>query len=99
MTAEELNLASGDDFHAEGTRKRNQVLHTIGNLTILPPGTNSWVSNAPWEEKRPKILSKSLLPINAGSLYDAHTWDEYAIEERGAVLFEKALGIWPRSAN
>ena len=99
MTAEELNSASDDDLLAEATRKRNRILHTIGNLTILPPGTNSWVSNAPWEEKRPKILSKSLLPINPGSLYDAQTWDEYAIQERGTDLFEKALRIWPRSAN
>ena len=99
MTAGELDSTGGDDPRAEATRKRNQVLHTIGNLTILPPGTNSWVSNAPWQEKKPQILSKSLLPINPGSLYDAQTWDEDAIEERGRVLFEKALGIWPRSAN
>ena len=99
MNAEELNSASGDDLRAEATRKRNQILHTIGNLTILRQGTNSWVSNASWEEKRPKILSKSLLPINAGSLYDAQTWDEQAIEKRGTALFEKALGIWPRPAN
>ena len=99
MTTEELNSASDDDLRAEATRKRNQLLQTIGNLTILPQGTNSWVSNAPWEEKKPKILSTSLLPINPGSLYEAQTWDEYAIQERGTVLFEKALGIWPRPAN
>ena len=99
MTAEELESASLDDPRAKATRRRNQVIHTIGNLTILPPGTNSWLSNAPWEAKRPKILSKSLLPINAGSLYGAETWDECAIEERGTVLFEKAIGIWRRSAN
>jgi hypothetical protein len=99
MTADELNAASGDDPRAEATRKRNEVLHTIGNLTILPPGANSWVSNASWEEKRPKILSKSLLPINAGSLFDAQTWDENAIEVRGKALFEKALRIWPRPTN
>ena len=96
LTNEELSVAGGDDPRAEATRKRTQLLHTIGNLTILPPGTNSWVSNAGWEEKRPKILSKSLLPINAGSLYAAESWDEGAIEQRGGALFEKALAIWPR---
>ena len=99
LTEEELIAAGGDNPLAEATRKRTQVLHTIGNLTILPPGTNSWVSNAGWEEKRPKILSKSLLPINAGSLYDADRWDERAIEQRGMVLFEKALAIWTRPGN
>ena len=43
--------------------------------------------------------SKSLLPINASSLYDARIWDERAIERRGALLFEKALAIWPRPGN
>ena len=49
--------------------------------------------------KEAKILSKSLLPINPGSLYDAQTWDECAIKQRGTVLFEKALAIWPRPVN
>ena len=96
MTDEELSSASGDDPRAAATRKRNQALHTIGNLTILSPGANPWVSNAAWEDKRPKILLKSLLPINPGSLYDAETWDECAIERRGEDLFKRALAIWPR---
>ena len=99
LTYEELISAEGDDPRAVATRERNQALHTIGNLTILSPGANSWVSNAPWEDKRPKILSRSLLPINAGSLYDAETWDECAIERRGKDLFKKALAIWPRPAG
>lgn len=98
LSMTELADAAEDDPRAVATRRRNQALHTIGNLTILPPGANSWVSNAAWEEKRPKILSKSLLPINAGSLYAAETWDEQAIEERGAALFEKAVTLWPRLA-
>ena len=98
LTYEESISVGVEDPRAAQTRERNQILHTIGNLTILPPGTNSWVSNAPWDEKRPKILSKSLLPINAGSLFDAEKWDEDAIRQRGMLLFEKALGIWPRPA-
>ena len=98
LTYEESISVGVEDPRAAQTRERNQILHTIGNLTILPPGTNSWVSNAPWDEKRPKILSKSLLPINAGSLFDAEKWDEDAIRQRGVLLFEKALGIWPRPA-
>ena len=96
MTDAELISAHGDDPRAAATRMRNQALHTIGNLTILPPGANSWVSNAPWKGKRPKILSTSLLPINPSSLFDAEAWDEDAIRQRGMVLFEKALAIWPR---
>ena len=97
MTYDRLISTSYNDPRAIATRRRNQTLHTIGNLTILPPGANAWVSNAPWEVKKPKILSTSLLPINPGSLYDAETWDEDAIEQRGKLLFEKALEIWPRT--
>ena len=96
LTYEELISADRDDLRAAQTRERNQALHTIGNLTILPPGANSWVSNAPWQEKKPKILSTSLLPINPSSLYEAETWDEDAIRQRSMLLFEKALGIWPK---
>ena len=99
LTYEELNSIDAEDPLVAQTRERNQILHTIGNLTILPSGTNSWVSNAPWKEKRPKILSTSLLPINPGSLFAAETWDEEAIERRGMLLFEKALSIWPRPVN
>ena len=99
MTDEELISAQRDNPRAAATRRRNQALHTIGNLTILPPGTNSWVSNAPWEEKRPKILLTSLLPINPSVLLHAETWDEDAISQRGLLLFEKALAIWPRPSG
>ena len=99
MSDEELISAGGDDPRATATRERNRALHTIGNLTILPPGANSWVSNAPWKEKKPKILSTSLLTINPSLLYGAETWDEDAIRQRGMLLFEKALAIWPRTAN
>ena len=96
LTDEELISASGDNPRVTATRARKQALHTIGNLTILPPGANSWVSNAPWEEKGPKILSKALLPINASLLHNVQTWDECTIKQRGMALFEKALAIWPR---
>ena len=99
MTDEELSSARGDDRRSTATRKRNQALHTIGNLTILSPAANPWVSNRSWDEKRPKILSTSLLPINPGSLHDAETWDECAIKQRGEDLFKRALAIWPKPAG
>ena len=99
MTYEELFSAGDDDPRAAATRKRNQALHTMGNLTILPPGAQPWVSNGPWEEKRPKILSKALLPINPSTLHDAETWDEDAIRQRGEDLFKRALTIWPKAAD
>lgn len=88
-----------DSPRALATVRRNQLLHTIGNLTILPPGANSWVSNASWADKRPKILKKALLPINPGALLMAESWDEEAIQSRGEELFRRALQVWPRSVG
>lgn len=95
----EASVAPEGDPRAAATARRNQLLHTMGNLTILSQALNTSVSNGPWDEKRPELLRKSLLPINQGSLYRAESWDETAIEARGRALFEKVLLIWPRSSS
>lgn len=97
LSAAELSESAADDPRVVATARRNRLLHTIGNLTILSNGLNSLVSNGPWDKKRPELLKRSLLPINQSSLYGADSWDEEAITARGKELFEKALVLWPRS--
>lgn len=80
---------------AEATRRRNALLQTIGNLTIVTQPLNSAVSNGPWMEKKPALLNASLLPINQ-QLYSIDIWDETTIAIRSSAMFERALGIWPR---
>ena len=96
MTMSALWNAANDDPCARATRKRNAVLQTLGNLTILTQGLNSSVSNSEWTVKKPALLQHSLLPINQ-HLHAAVRWDEEAIGQRSEDLLVRALRLWPRA--
>ena len=93
MTWQELLGAKENDPRALATKRRNAVLQTFGNLTVLTQVLNSSVSNRPWNVKK-RLLTASLLPINQ-QLQAAQTWDEQAIEQRSKELFDRAIKIWP----
>lgn len=95
LATHELWAAAKDDPLAEASRKRNQVLQTFGNLTILTQGLNSSVSNSPWSVKKPELMKHSLLPINQ-LLHDVDVWDEATIAQRSDELLARALKVWPR---
>jgi hypothetical protein len=96
MTTEEMFSADSSDPRTVATKTRNAAVQTMGNLTVLAQALNSSVSNAPWANKKPEILSHSLLPLNQ-QLVEIETWDEAAISRRSSALFERALKLWPRS--
>lgn len=88
----------------EAEKKRWELLHTWGNLTLLVQKLNSSVSNGPWSTaddladdngKRAKILEHSGLAINR-MLANFRTWDEKAIETRAETLFDAAMKVWQR---
>jgi hypothetical protein len=91
----ELLDADSDDARVVASRRRNALLQTMGNLTILTQALNSTVSNSAWAVKKPELLKASLLPLNQ-QLHEYETWEEATIEKRGKALLEKALKIWPR---
>lgn len=91
----ELWDRSADDEIANLTRARNQVVHRIGNLTLVRHGLNSALSNAAWPEKKKQIMEHSLLPINL-PLQSVEEWNEGMIALRSKSLFERAIKIWPR---
>lgn len=95
MSGIDLWSASETDPRAVASRKRDAVVQTFGNLTILTQALNSAASNSSWDVKKPELLKHSLLPINQ-ELHKWESWDESAITERGEALFERALKIWPR---
>jgi len=87
------------DNEMERTR-RSQLLHTMGNLTLLTQPMNTYVSNGPFILKRPEI-TQSLLSLNAYFQREAFqtqtpVWLEEQIITRGSDLFEIAKTIWPR---
>jgi hypothetical protein len=80
---------------------RDQLLHNIGNLTLLTEKLNPSLSNHCFDIKRPEI-TKSLLSLNAyfqGERW--HTpgsgWNEEEIHQRAIVLLKIAVKNWPRS--
>ncbi|WP_342305792.1 DUF262 domain-containing HNH endonuclease family protein [Burkholderia pseudomallei] len=78
---------------------RDQVLHNVGNLTLLTEKLNPALSNLGFEVKRPEI-TKSLLALNAyfqgpaGIAPDA-VWAEDAIRKRAETLWALAVRVWP----
>jgi len=94
MAYDELWESEPEDKRAEATRKRNSMLQTFGNLTILTQPLNSSLSNSPWRTKKPALMKASMLPINQ-VLHDFETWDEESIINRSKTLFKNAILIWP----
>lgn len=77
--------------------RRQRLLHTFGNLTILTKPLNSSVSNGPYSAKREALSEHSLLVLNR-EITKGDSWSEDKIEARGQKLFETAKELWPYPA-
>ena len=79
-----------------GADARNQLVHTLGNLTLLTAPLNSSVSNSSWSDKRAALAQHDVLKTNVALLADAgEVWDEDAIRARTTAMTETILEIWP----
>lgn len=74
--------------------ERDSIVHTIGNLTLLTQPLNSAISNGMWDKKRPEICGQSRLALNS-YFQERPEWNVQEIEERGKMLLDRALKIWP----
>ncbi len=81
--------------YLERRQRRDHLLHTIGNLTLLTESLNPSVSNGAFDRKKKDILRHSAINLNR-FLADIDRWDEASIHDRGVRLFEMAKGIWSR---
>ncbi|MBO1081657.1 DUF262 domain-containing protein [Roseomonas haemaphysalidis] len=91
-------LPAGADGGA--AERRDEILHTIGNLTLVKRKLNEKLSNAPWntgdaECKRAALRQHGMMRLNA-TLGSCELWDEGAILDRGDHLLSQAIHIWPR---
>lgn len=77
------------------SRRRNELIQTFGNLTLITGNLNSSMKNSAWEIKRDAILTNSVAPIN-GVLNRFPTWDESTIQLRGRELMGRAMMLWSR---
>lgn len=77
----------------EAHERRQSLLHTVGNLTLLTGRLNTSVSNGPWERKRNDILVHSALSLNRSL---PAQWDEESILARADHLSEAFSRRWQR---
>lgn len=77
--------------------ERQQVLDTLGNLTLLTKSLNPSIGNEAWETKH-DYLSKSLLALNR-EIADNKFWDETVIKKRAENLATVANSIWKSQGN
>lgn len=74
--------------------RRNRLIHTLGNLTLVNRKLNPSMSNASWGEKRAALKTHSTLLLN-NALDSTPAWDEDAIIDRSRQLADLAIQIWP----
>ena len=89
-----LPANSGEDAEV----MRDDIIHRLGNLTLVEHGLNSKLSNRPWAEKRHILREEDNLYINKELLNHAPSshWDEKQIRLRGERLADYIIMIWPR---
>ena len=72
---------------------RQNVLHTLGNLTLITIPGNTAASNSKFSEKC-ECLKKSLLALNL-EIVTNPTWTDTEIQTRSRNLADSAIAIWP----
>jgi hypothetical protein len=78
-------------------QRRQRLINTVGNLTLLTGRLNTAISNGLFKDKAREIVKLSDLRLNAPFRErEFDGWDEHDILKRGEVLFEVARTIWPR---
>lgn len=82
-----------EDFLKRRAR-RDHLIHTIGNLTLLCSKLNGSVSNGKFARKRKEILRHSAINLNRAALSDVSEWSEHQIGARSRALLKVALGLW-----
>ncbi len=75
--------------------RRDTLVQTLGNLTVVTGKLNSAMGNGSWEAKKEALAEHTGLSLNA-EILKAPKWDEEEIVKRGEGLFSLALSIWPR---
>jgi uncharacterized protein with ParB-like and HNH nuclease domain len=79
-------------------KRRNHMIHTIGNLTIVTQPLNSALRNAPFDAKKAELRHSSILMLN--QYFDGLSeWNEDSIYERAKALSEHAVNLWPHPGN
>lgn len=84
----------------DAASRRTEIIHTIGNLTLVKDKLNARLSNAPWNTggddcKRSSLQQHGLMRLNSMLASHEH-WSETTIRSRSDQLLTHALRIWAR---
>jgi hypothetical protein len=85
--------------------KRDVLVDTLGNLTLVMSGLNAAMSNAPWLHSDPNLSKRAALDehdvlflnreiVNYGQ-EKRQVWEEANITDRAQALAARAIKIWP----
>lgn len=78
----------------DARERRDRLVHTLGNLTLVTDKLNPKLSNGPWHNKRDSLSRYGRLNLTR-SLLDRDAWQESEIQRRGVELADVAVAIWP----
>ncbi len=82
----------------KAVRDRDNLIHSMGNLTLVNRRLNSRLSNVPWEQKKADLSGHSVLFLNKTLLENSpEVWDEDAIRLRAVDMCQAAVRVWPRA--
>lgn len=92
------DLGFGDSD--EDRQRLNQLVHRIGNLTLVTRELNSKISDRPWDHKA-NLLRADNLEMNRRLLDDMEggTWNEGEIDRRSQIVADYVNEIWPHAAT
>ena len=76
-------------------QRRDRILHSIGNLTLIGRNLNIKLKNSAWQTKKSLLQEHSKLYLSNDLLEHSGDWDEEAIQERSEHIAQIALDIWP----
>jgi hypothetical protein len=77
----------------EEASARDQLLHSIGNLTLVTKSLNPALSNASWTKKIKEIRKYGALSLNR-EVAEENEWNEDRIDARARNLFKTARKVW-----
>ena len=83
--------------------ERDEIVHQLGNLTLVTQALNSKVSNGPWagETGKRAVLTKYSSMKITQQVVDLgqENWNEDLIQERSRKMTDALLQIWPAPAG
>ncbi len=87
-----------DSATQELVNERDNLIQTIGNLTLVTKPFNANISNKPWGEKKLAIRAETNIKLNR-SITEHTEWNEDTIKERSAELAGYINQIWKHPSS